>query len=136
MAIVALALVLLLLAAGAGCGGDDGAEDPPLEGTAWTLVGGVGPVGDEPPTLSLEEGQASGFAGCNRFRGGYESTDAELTFDALATTFMACPEPQMQTETAYLAALEGVDSWTIENEELVLSGGDGELLRYRASPTR
>jgi heat shock protein HslJ len=127
-------LVLLLAGAAlAGCGGDDDdADAPPLEGTEWTLVSGVDAPEDAVPTLTLEEDLAGGFSGCNTYRGPYELDGDSITLGPLAGTLMGCPEPQATTEASYLAALEGVDAWSIEDGELVLSTGGDEVLRFSA----
>lgn len=129
-----LALTGALLAVVAGCGGDDeSSSGPPLAGTAWTLQSGVDAPADAVPTLTLtEDGQASGFGGCNSFGGGYELDGDSISFGPLASTQMACPEPQMATETAYYQALDAVDTWAVEDGQLVLSGGNEELLRFSA----
>jgi heat shock protein HslJ len=45
---------------------------------------------------------------------------------------MACEEPKMTVETTYLAALEAVDAWSIDGDELVLSSDGDETLRFSA----
>lgn len=128
---VALALACTLL--GAGCGGDDEADAPPLEGSAWSLASGVEAPADSTPTLTLEGGNASGFGGCNTFRGSYELDGDSISIGPLAATLMACEEPKMAAEGAYLPALEAADAWAVEDGELVLSTGGEETLRFSAS---
>jgi heat shock protein HslJ len=48
---------------------------------------------------------------------------------------MACPPPRDAIEQAYVAALDQVVSWSVDGEELVLSDGEGELLRYTQART-
>lgn len=128
---MALAVACALL--GAGCGDDDETDAPPLEGTAWTVVSGVEAPADAIPTLTLEDGNASGFGGCNTFRGGYEVAGDSISIGPLAVTLMACEEPKMAAEGAYLPALEAADGWAIEDGELVLSKDGEETLRFSAS---
>ncbi len=127
-----LCLATLALAA---CGGDDGdVGGAPLEGTEWTLTSGVDDVPDDAvPTLMLDEGVASGSGGCNSFSGGYEVDGDSLTIGPLAGTMMACEEPKMTVESTYLAALEAADAWAIDGDELVLSSGGDETLRFTSS---
>jgi heat shock protein HslJ len=134
-AVVRLGVALFLaLSLPLACGGDDEEGDgPPLEGTEWTLVSGVEAPEGSPPTLTLAEGRASGFGGCNRFMGGYELDGDSISFQQLASTQMACEEPQSAAEAAYLPALEGADGWAIEGGELVLSTGGEETLRFSAA---
>jgi heat shock protein HslJ len=128
--LVALAAALLA----AGCGGDDDAADgPPLEGTEWTLASGVDdPPEDAVPTLTLEEGTASGFGGCNTFTGGYELDGDSISIGPLAGTLMACEVQKMAVEGAFMPALEAADAWSIDGDELVLSSGGEETLRFSA----
>ena len=118
----------------AGCGGDDddGAADPALEGTEWTLVSGldVEMPDDAVPTLTLSDGSASGLGGCNTYTGDYQLDGDSLSIGPVAATMMACEEPKMAVEQAYLPALEAVDAWSIDSGELVLSSGGEETLRY------
>ena len=121
-----LALAAALLAGG--CGGDD--DGPPLEGTEWALASGVDvPEDADPPTLLLEEGNASGFGGCNTFTGGYELDGDSISIGPLAGTLMACELQKMAVEGAYLPALEAADAWSIDGDELVLSSGGEETDR-------
>ena len=69
-----LLAALLVSAAVGGCGGDEeeSAADPSsLEGVPWVLVSGVDVDGWEAvaPSLTLEDGQASGSSGWTRSRG-------------------------------------------------------------------
>ena len=124
-----LLLVLAAAVLAGGCGGDD--DGPPLKGTEWALASGVDVPGDaDPPTLLLEEGNASGFGGCNTFTGGYELDGDSISIGPLAGTLMACELQKMAVEGAYLPALEAADAWSIDGDELVLSSGDEETLRF------
>lgn len=129
------ALLCLAALALAACGGDDDESGgASLEGTQWTLAGGVDDVPDDAvPTLMLDEGVASGSGGCNRFSGGYEVDGDSLTIGPLAGTMMACEEPKMTVESTYLAALEAADAWAIDGGELVLTSGGDETLRFTSS---
>ena len=125
-----LALAAAMLAGA--CGGDD--DGPPLEGTEWALASGVDVPGDaDPPTLLLEEGNASGFGGCNTFTGGYELDGDSISIGPLAGTLMACEVQKMAVEGAYMPALEAADAWSIDGDELVLSSGGEETLRFSSS---
>ena len=127
-----LLLVLAAAVLAGACGGDD--DGPPLEGTEWALASGVDVPGDaDPPTLLLEEGNASGFGGCNTFTGGYELDGDSISIGPLAGTLMACELQKMAVEGAYLPALEAADAWSIDGDELVLSSGGEETLRFSSS---
>ena len=127
-----LLLVLAAAVLAGACGGDD--DGPPLEGPEWALASGVDVPGDaDPPTLLLEEGNASGFGGCNTFTGGYELDGDSISIGPLAGTLMACELQKMAVEGAYMPALEAADAWSIDGDELVLSSGGEETLRFSSA---
>jgi heat shock protein HslJ len=96
-----------------------------LENVEWTLTeldGAPLQATSRPaPTLKLsaKDRRASGFAGCNRFTGGYELVDERVRFNALAATRMACPDPT--PETALLKALADTASWKVTGRTLELA---------------
>ncbi|MEM7436808.1 MAG: META domain-containing protein, partial [Myxococcota bacterium] len=100
----------------------------------WVLVeldGAPAPMGanGKAPTLTLEGGEprASGFAGCNRFSGGYVLEGDQLRFPALAMTSMACPDG-MEGERAFAKSLGATAQFSIAGDTLTLSSADGDLL--------
>jgi heat shock protein HslJ len=119
-----------LLLAVSGCGGDDEQSGESLEGREWTLVSGVEAPPGAVPTVTFAGGVASGFAGCNRYGGDYELDGDSITIGEIAASAMLCPDTEMETEDAYLAAYADVDGWSIEDGELVLSSDGDEVLRY------
>jgi heat shock protein HslJ len=128
----------LLVFAAAGCGGgeDEPADPSALEGVPWVLASGVDVEGWEAasPSASFDGGRVAGSTGCNQFGGPYTVDGPGLELGDLAMTAMGCPPPTDAVEQAYVAALERVRSWRMDNEELVLLDGDEvELLRYRAA---
>lgn len=74
--------------------------------------------------------KVSGNSGCNRYSGSVKTlTDkGELTFGPLISTKMACPEPQMKREQAFLGALGKTASFEVGEETLVLNGAGGTAL--------
>jgi heat shock protein HslJ len=127
--------LLLVLALAAGCGGDDGTASDPgsLEGVVWVVRSGIDVDGWEAvaPDATFAEGSVSGSTGCNRYMGQYTVDGETLEIGTLATTRMACAPPADAVEQEYVAALEQVTGWRIDDGELVLVDGSGdELLRY------
>ena len=112
---------------------------PALENTYWKLTR----LGDQPVQVAAEQREPhmilqsesrriAGSGGCNRLIGGYELDGERLTFAQLAMTRMACPEG-MDTEAAFVAALEKVRSWRITGQHLELFDDAGELVvRFEA----
>ena len=130
MRTAALIVPALFVALG-GCGGDSDAAD--VEGVEWRLVELTGvdiPAGAS-PTLLLEEGTASGDAGCNRFTGGYTLDGDSIEFGALAVTLMACEPDLGEFETAYLAALGSAGTIEVSADEMIVSSGDGGNVELR-----
>ncbi|MEZ4518136.1 MAG: serine hydrolase [Chloroflexota bacterium] len=113
-----------------------------LNGTSWQLVGFNGLVEPVPAdtviTAQFADGQISGSAGCNTYSAtisGVEDMPTGMTVGPIATTQMACPEPDMQQEARYLAALESVTYWLwgLEPGHLTLvyqteEGSSGDLV--------
>jgi len=69
-----------------------------------------------------------GTLGCNRFTGTYAQDGYKLTFGPLASTKMACPEPQMKTEMRVSAALTATSQADISHLKLVLQDASGKAL--------
>lgn len=75
-----------------------------------------------------------GSGGCNRVIGGYKLEGERLAFGQLAMTRMACRE-DMDTEVAFVAALEEVRTWRIVGQHLELFDDAGQLVaRFEARP--
>jgi len=71
------------------------------------------------------QGNISGSAGCNSYRGTYIVAGTQLSIGPLATTRMACPEPVMQQENEFLAALGATGQYSIAGDRLTLRDADG-----------
>jgi heat shock protein HslJ len=106
-----------------------------LTDTQWVLTAlDEGPIAlERMPTLAIgPEGEITGLAGCNRYRGRAIIGRGTISVGPLALTRMLCPAPFMALESAYVAALSGVTSWQRDGEMLELSGRDGVVrLVYR-----
>lgn len=109
-------------------------EPPPqLAGVEWKVTSYnnnrqavVSVMGEPPITLSFKEGQVSGSAGCNSFRGSYKTQGKNVEFGPLATTRRACAEPLMTQEQEFLAALASAVTWSIDGKVLDMHRADGE----------
>ena len=108
-----------------------------IEGIQWYLteVGGapVSPMADgKQPQILLDpaQKQATGFAGCNHFFGSYELDGPSLTFGAIGSTRMACPDLETGLETSVFEALENTSQWKKSDGELLLLDGDAVLARF------
>jgi heat shock protein HslJ len=102
-----------------------------LENVRWTLIeidgAPIATAAGGTPTLSLasKDQRVSGFAGCNRFSGGYELSGKLLKLNSLAATRMACAD--MSVEAAVMKALEETASWKIDGRKLELFDATDKL---------
>ena len=73
-----------------------------------------------------EDGSINGTGGCNRLMGNYTVEGGTMTLEPLATTRMACPEPEgvMDQETKLLAALESATGYAIDGDTLRLTNAE------------
>jgi heat shock protein HslJ len=130
--------LLLVLVLSAACGGGPGEASPgSLEGAPWVLRAGVDVDGWEAvaPTATFADGSVTGSSGCNRYTASYTVAGEALDIGPIASTRMACEPPADAVEHEYLAPLEQVAGWRLEDDELVLlDAGGAELLRYGPGP--
>lgn len=123
---------------------NDATEEPDT-GTgpagSWLLVAADPPIevpADARVTLEVvadgDAWQVGGSSACNSYFGTVRTDDSAWIGDGYGQTEMACDEPRMATERAYLEALTTVDSWARPTaDELVLTGPAVEL-RFEALP--
>jgi heat shock protein HslJ len=98
-----------------------------FKGTSWKLVS-YGPVGDQTPAAPGigtrldfgEDGQVSGILGCNSFSGSYSLKAGKMVFSSLASTLMACPEPQMTQEIMAFQVLQGTVRFEQQGSRLTI----------------
>ncbi len=74
------------------------------------------------------DGSISGHGGCNRFFGALQKSDAGIEVGPLGATRMACPEPVMQHEAAFLDAVQKTRKFDSGKERLRLLDEDGDEL--------
>jgi heat shock protein HslJ len=109
------------------------AIQPELANTRWRPIR----IGERPVNVSgqerepwlvleLQAKRVTGSGGCNRFSGSFVSGDGTLTFGPLMSTRMACPG--METETAFLKALESTRRFRLAGRHLDLEDGKGVVL--------
>jgi len=70
--------------------------------------------------LKKDDNGVIGFSGCNTIMGKYELKDGNrITFSAMASTMMACPD--MATETEFNKMLGAVDNYSINGTAMTLN---------------
>ncbi len=75
---------------------------------------------------------SSGFSGVNHFTGSATLVweEGRLSFGNLATTRMMGPEPRMKFEQAFLKQMEGVVTFRLKDNQLILATLSGEQLTF------
>jgi heat shock protein HslJ len=113
---------------------------PQLDGSAWKVTNYnnnrqavVGVIGDSDITLVFGAEEVSGSAGCNRFWASYTTDGDSISFGPAATTRMACEEPLMTQEQAFLAALASAVTWRIDGNVLDMHRADSERAIWAVS---
>ena len=92
-------------------------------------------ISDNAPTIiftAIDKG-IKGNTGCNSFFGKYALDLYALTFSDIASTEMACEEPRMSNENAFLQALRNTGSYAIENNVLTLYSKNDRSVLLKAT---
>jgi heat shock protein HslJ len=124
--LIAATLAALLVAA---CGLGPVAD---LDGE-WILQRGT--VGGEPlqlvdgarVSLRIDGTEVGGTAACNQYGGEMERDGERITIGTLSVTEMACEEPIMALEAAFLDGLSRIDTARRDADQLRLTGPGTEL---------
>lgn len=130
-------LVILLVACSGSANPSTSAGDAALADTTWKLFAIDKRKPIEAPneiTLSFSDGQVSGNSGCNSFGGSYTVKGDKIQFSQLASTMMACMEPEgiMEQEQIILQYLNQAKTYRFEDGRLVIEVSGQETLTYHA----
>jgi len=71
--------------------------------------------------------RVSGFSSCNQFSGTYIIKENSITFSKLISTHMYCDETQ-EIENLMIKCLSNTNSFSIDENQLILKNGETELL--------
>jgi heat shock protein HslJ len=71
--------------------------------------------------------QVSGFSGCNTFFSNYTVKDNTLKFGPIATSKKYCGAEQNNLEQGFLKALNNVNAFTLENDNIILLNEKTEI---------
>jgi heat shock protein HslJ len=125
MAVMGLLIVSGLLAA---CGEEASADQ--LTGTKWELeeLNGRDALDDVLVTMQLDkDDDLHGTAGCNQYIGSWDTgDDNEVTLEPSGMTMMACDQPVMDQEMAFLEALTSVVRFELEDDDLEFYNAEGK----------
>ncbi len=117
-----------------GSTGNETAPPTTLEGATWQLASygdAASPTmvpADVTVTAKFAEGKVSGNAGCNSYSMNYVVDGDTLTTTPGPVTMMACPEPIMAVEQAYLSAMAKAQTYAIADGQLTIFYDGGQLL--------
>ncbi len=102
-----------------------------LTGISWRPI----TVGDEaiPEDSGIfvsfaVDGGIKGRGGCNNFFGSLEQTESGIEVGPLGATRMACPEPIMSREMAFLKALQNTRGFQVNNDSMRMLDDEGSVL--------
>lgn len=136
--LIALLGTVTMLAAA--CGGARVDSSPTALDGAWELESGtldgvpIPLVDGSRVTLNASGSGISGTAACNQY-GGLLATEAwELTLHELSITEMACEPNVMESEAAYVSAIQRVNLAAREGDHLILTGPEAELRFVQVPP--
>lgn len=100
-----------------------------MAGSEWRLTRlGETDVDGELLVRFRGDGRLEGDGGCNRFNGSFTHQPGAIEIGALASTRRLCPEPVMETETAFLSALGASERLVARHLVLVLLNSNSEIL--------
>lgn len=71
------------------------------------------------------DGRLNGNVGCNSFGGGYAVSGAQIKFDSLFSTKMACMGAVDEQERAVLATFAGSVNFKLTGDTLTITSADG-----------
>ncbi len=128
-------LMILIGLFAASCSALNPAAANEINSTEWQLlyIRKSTPITDRPITISFEDGQVNGSSGCNSYFGEYKINGNEISFGPLASTEMACLDPEgiMDQEYEYLTFLSEVVTYSIEGDQLILKKEGQDQLTFQ-----
>ena len=110
----------------------------PARGTEWQLTHmNQTVVAPAVVGLLISDTEVSGLGFCNQYRAPIRVfADQVLELDAVSSTRKLCMDDTvMQQERQFFAALSRIQTYTRDEQQLVLYGTDGTELRFEAAST-
>lgn len=98
----------------------------------WTLVELDGSAFTARATLTFPEpGKIAGQAPCNSYHGKMDAPYPWFDAEQMITTRMACPD--LQAETAFMAALSEMSLSEVSGDTMILTNDAGREMLFKAS---
>ena len=108
-----------------------------MAGSTWTAVrvGDQPTVGGSEPTAAFTADQVKGTTGCNSYFATYEYSRGVIKFSSMGSTAMACLDPAIGvTEGAFMAAMQGASSVSIDPQGRMILDGSGGSITFEVAP--
>lgn len=102
-----------------------------LTGVNWRpeVLGAESMPNDSGMFVQFEvDGSFKGHGGCNSFFGSLERSESGVSIGPIGATRMACPEPIMERETAFIGALQNTKQFEHGRDSLQLLDSNRTLL--------
>jgi len=102
-----------------------------LTGISWRpiMVANEAIPEDSGIFVSFEvDGSIKGRGGCNNFSGSLQRTESGIEIGPLGATRIACPQPIMSRETAFLEALQKTKGFQVNNDSMRMLDDEGSVL--------
>ncbi len=102
-----------------------------LTGISWRpiMVANEAIPEDSGIFVSFEvDGSIKGRGGCNNFSGSLQRTESGIEIGPLGATRIACPQPIMSRETAFLEALQKTKGFQADNDSMRMLDDEGSVL--------
>lgn len=127
-----IAVVVLIIIAVVATGDDDGQTT--LANTSWAVTGmqGVELAPDVEATAAFSDTDVQANGGCNSASGSYTTSGDSIEISPMASTLIACEEPIMTMEAAFLAHLQAAETYSIEGDTLTIDGSAGPIVMTTA----
>ncbi|NIM94454.1 MAG: META domain-containing protein [Anaerolineales bacterium] len=129
-----IACIVLLLLTLTSCGNSVSEDSDPLDGTSWELFAyrKSKPILGTIFTAAFEDGEIIGTGGCNFYRGTYRINGVDITIADIQLTTKGCLEPEgvMEQELFLVQFLGDAQTYSFEDERLLMVRADGEALTF------
>lgn len=127
------ALTLVGCASWFGSSAEEPSTPPQLDGTVWQVedVDQGGIIDSSMITVAFNDGRVTGYTGCNRYFGSYETVGSSITVRELASTLKACAPAISAQEQRFLHGLMGATSYRMESGTWLLIADDRQRTRLK-----
>ncbi len=134
---VLVVAVVALLVTGCGGGSAEGVTGKVFHSTSVTEQGRPRAMvdGTRVELRFTDDGRLLARAGCNHMQSPVSLDGGELAVSELSMTAMGCPDADLHTQDEWLSRfLSATPSWRLDGTNLVVAGGDTEIVLAQEVP--